>query len=821
MTSTAAPPPLTPSPPASTPGGLFAHLPAAFSNQRVQRWIFIGKTLFAALLALWISMRLDFEQPRTAMLTVFIVMQPKVGMVFAKNFYRAIATVIGVGAGLLLVSLFAQQEILFLGAMALWIGVCVFGAASYRNFRSYGFVLAGYTSAIVGLPAALQPDLAFDIALARLTEVMVGIFCAGIVSAAVFPLRSNEDLEAAMRRRYRDFLDLVAGVLGSAIDSAAGNAGSGIDRKTLEASLLKHVRDVVAFESTRDQSLFEAAEVRLSNRHLLWLNRRFMTASTSFHTLQRLIERLQRSQRVGALLALRQVFLRLAETLAPPGTHEGEAAESAAAVPKTEVRREQDDRADARATLARLLALRAELPPLIATARETLAATPPPASSPPSSSSLSDDAETAPMARIEDERVADFIAAAELLSRFVQELIDYLASYSHAPQEIIEGDPRFVPLADPLMAAISGLRAMLAIALLGAFWLLTGWPDGPGAMTLATVLCALFASAPVPEAAVRKMSLGLLIGFFSAFVCTFFVLTRLDDSFFMLCLAIAPFMIVGPWLAGSPKWSGIGGGYNIFMINGMALSNPMHFDLSAFINNGIAELVGAAVAGVIFVTLMPSGGAWQRRRWQAMLLRHAARACTARLAQVEARFGSGLHDIINTLGTLPLTPEQQRGLLDWTFVAYEAGRLVVDLRRDLRQTPLEAREREAVEAVVHAVGAFFERPEGRRHRAAAAAIDMALSHLITAARRAAAKAAEAAREETAAGVNDEALNQQKEELREQRREELRATRRRFIATLHLLRAAWLDPASSMQLYVASPAVPAAEATESAGGTHAA
>ncbi len=51
-------------------------------------WVYIFKAALAAMLTLWIAMRLDMPQPRTAMTTVFVVMQPQSGMVLAKSFYR-------------------------------------------------------------------------------------------------------------------------------------------------------------------------------------------------------------------------------------------------------------------------------------------------------------------------------------------------------------------------------------------------------------------------------------------------------------------------------------------------------------------------------------------------------------------------------------------------------------------------------------------------------------------------------------------------------------------------------------------------------------
>lgn len=89
--------------------------------------------LIAAFLTLWLAMRLELPQPRTAMITVFIVMQPQSGQVFAGNFYRFLGTLAGSAVMVLLIALFAQNTELFLGALAIWVGICTAGAT--RNPR--------------------------------------------------------------------------------------------------------------------------------------------------------------------------------------------------------------------------------------------------------------------------------------------------------------------------------------------------------------------------------------------------------------------------------------------------------------------------------------------------------------------------------------------------------------------------------------------------------------------------------------------------------------------------------------------------------------
>ena len=91
--------------------------------------IFAAKTTASGLIALLVAFTFNLDEPYWASLTVFIVAQPRQsGQVLAKSFYRMIGTVIGAAVALLFVGLFAQERVLFLGALAFWIGLCAFGS---------------------------------------------------------------------------------------------------------------------------------------------------------------------------------------------------------------------------------------------------------------------------------------------------------------------------------------------------------------------------------------------------------------------------------------------------------------------------------------------------------------------------------------------------------------------------------------------------------------------------------------------------------------------------------------------------------------------
>ena len=129
--------------------------PGWFDHQTAVGLTFAVKTFAASLLALYIAFWAGLDDPRWAFLTVFVVSQPDSGLVLAKSFYRILGTIAGVLVTIALVFGLAQYGELFVAALAVWICFCNFAARAVRNFASYGFQLAGYTVAIVGIPAAL------------------------------------------------------------------------------------------------------------------------------------------------------------------------------------------------------------------------------------------------------------------------------------------------------------------------------------------------------------------------------------------------------------------------------------------------------------------------------------------------------------------------------------------------------------------------------------------------------------------------------------------------------------------------------------------
>ena len=91
-----------------------------FGRTDGMRLIHVAKTTIAVVLAMGLSMRLELAAPRTAMVTVVILMMHQhSGMVMARGFYRGIGMLVGNLAAIVLIGAFPQERVLFLTALVL------------------------------------------------------------------------------------------------------------------------------------------------------------------------------------------------------------------------------------------------------------------------------------------------------------------------------------------------------------------------------------------------------------------------------------------------------------------------------------------------------------------------------------------------------------------------------------------------------------------------------------------------------------------------------------------------------------------------------
>ena len=168
--------------------------------------IFACKTFVAGMLALFISFELDLINPMWSIGTVMIIANPYSGMVSSKCVYRLIGTVAGAVIALLLTPHFINTPWLFTVILSLWVGFALYVSLLDRTPRSYVFMLAGYSTAMIVYNAVTYIDTynIFDIAVARVLEISVGVVSSAVVSATFFPVHVGAMIKQRVNKTLND-----------------------------------------------------------------------------------------------------------------------------------------------------------------------------------------------------------------------------------------------------------------------------------------------------------------------------------------------------------------------------------------------------------------------------------------------------------------------------------------------------------------------------------------------------------------------------------------------------------------------------------------
>ncbi|CAG9183161.1 p-hydroxybenzoic acid efflux pump subunit AaeB [Cupriavidus laharis] len=184
-------------PPTSRTGGAAGALAAAWAARPdLSPWIHSLKVFGAAMLALYAALALGLPRPYWALATVYLVSSPLAGATYAKGTYRVAGTLLGALCAVALVPLLIDKPVMLMAAIACWTGALLYLSLLEPAPRNYICLLAAYTLPIVALPTVTSPGTVFAVALTRIEEIAIGIICASVVSAVVFPVRTKPALAA-------------------------------------------------------------------------------------------------------------------------------------------------------------------------------------------------------------------------------------------------------------------------------------------------------------------------------------------------------------------------------------------------------------------------------------------------------------------------------------------------------------------------------------------------------------------------------------------------------------------------------------------------
>jgi uncharacterized membrane protein YccC len=591
--------------------------------------LLFGLRLWASVcLALYVAFWLQLDNAYWAGTSAAIVCQPHLGASLRKSWFRMIGTVVGAVVIVVLTAVFPQNRFGFLVGLALWGGACALVTTLLRNFAAYAAALAGYTAAIVAsdqLGATGGPNgQAFMLAVYRVSEIWIGIVCAGIVLAGT-------DFGDAPRRLATQFAALAAEIAKGFRSSLALAGLSSSD--TLQPVRRELIRRVIALDPIMDESLGESSRLRYHSPLLQGAIDGLFHALAAWRSAEVRLSRLPKDvarQESDAILRSIPAELR-------------SAAQAGQATPWIED--PSGKRAECDAAVRALRAL------------------------PPGSPSLR------------------LLAAhaANLLAGFAA-VLDGLALLVADPVRIRSPRRMMLHVPDWLPALVNGGRAFVAIGAIEVFWIVTEWPNGALAITFTAIAVILLAPrADAAYAQAVRFAIGVALAAVCAAIIQFAVLPLLV-SFAGFSMAMALYLVpVGMLVAqaSSPAASTLFTAMSGNFVPLLAPTNQMSYDTVQFCNSALAIVVGCGVAALSFRLLPPLSPAFRVERLLELTLRDLRRLATANVGRLPADWQGRIY---KRLVVMPdeAEPLQRAQLL----TALSLGRNIIALRRVAAQRGL-------------------------------------------------------------------------------------------------------------------------------------
>ncbi len=205
------------------------------------QWRYALRNSLAMCLALWVAFVLELDEPYWALTSAAVVSFPTIGGVISKSIGRIFGSLIGAAASVAIAGHCLNDPWLFTLFIAAWIGLCTYISNHYQNNVSYAFALAGYTAAIIafGTVNVIDTQQIFDIAQARVCEVITGILCGGLMMMILPSTSDGEALLTSLRRMQLRLLEHAAMLWQPEITAQMRTSHEGVIGQILTMNLLR------------------------------------------------------------------------------------------------------------------------------------------------------------------------------------------------------------------------------------------------------------------------------------------------------------------------------------------------------------------------------------------------------------------------------------------------------------------------------------------------------------------------------------------------------------------------------------------------------
>ena len=509
--------------------------------------LLFGVRLWAAVwLALYVAFWLQLDNAFWAGTSAALVSLPYLGASMRKAWFRIIGTVLGAVAIVVLTACFPQDRFGFLLSLALWGSFCALLATLLRNFSAYGAALAGYTAAIIagdelGAVGGANGDV-FMLAITRVSEICIGIACAGLVLAGTDFGTGRQRLAALLAEVASD----ISRHFTAMVESPSLTGRTHVWRHEL-------TRRVIALDPLIDEALGESSEIRYHSPILQQVIDGLLATLAAWRTISNRLMRLSHCIASAEARALvrsvpDKLWAQLRATDPTPWTNN-----------PGWLRRLSD------MAIRKLVVMPADTPSLRLLWDE--------------------------MARV----LLGLSAAADGVALLVGD-----PERPHLPsRSFVLHVPDWLP---PL---INAGRAFATIGLAQLFWIATAWPNGALATTWASVVVIVLAPrAEEADASAAKFTAGTGLAAIAA-ACILLAVLPNVHTFAGFGLVIALYLIPVGALMAQPWPAAIFAPMAGNFLPLLGPANQMQYDSVQFYNNALAIVAGCSLAALSF-RLLPS-----------------------------------------------------------------------------------------------------------------------------------------------------------------------------------------------------------------------
>jgi len=521
--------------------------------------MFSLKSFAAAMLGLYLAMRLGLPRPFWAPLTAYVVSQPLSGAVRSKAIYRVMGTIIGAAAAVLLVPRLVNYSLLLTLALSIWLGICLYISLLDRTPRAYVFMLAGYTASLIGLPALVDTSIfnaatMFDAALARVEEITIGIACATLIHSLIFPQSIGPLILKRMDKALEDAQEWTRQAL------------LGTPPTQRSSDHRKLAQDITELRLMSTHLPFDTSNLRWTANIIRVLQDRLSLLVPLVSAVEERVRLLRAAGNYPSSLAWQKLLDNLAKWVQQGG--------------------------DSSPDTAILL-------------RRQLAETTPTADSQSSWEDLIKLNLATGLGRLIDACENCFHLRRQIEVGMNGAIPEESRKLSRIPTRELHTDRG--------LALMSAFAATMAVSMSCAFWIISGWPLGFAAPMMAALYCSFFATQDNPVPAIKATFKGTLYSTPFAGLYLLWLLPSVH-SFEMLVLAFAPFLILFGILITRPTAAPIAVPLMLTTLATLTMIDMGASDMTSFINSQISQLIGVGAA-VFFTSLLRSVNAeWIARR---------------------------------------------------------------------------------------------------------------------------------------------------------------------------------------------------------------